>query len=79
MLTIIVHIANEEPTVCEIENLPGPSDQSLIIYNPRRRDGKDIHYLDENVTTVIYPWHRINFVQVLPSEEMEEAIGFVRE
>ena len=79
MQTVIVHIANEEPAVCEVETLPSPSDQILIVHNPRRRDGKDVHYLDEDVTTMIVPWHRINFIQVLPSEAVEEAIGFVRE
>ena len=79
MQTIIVHINNEDAAVCEVENLPSPADQILIVHNPRRRDGKDIHYLDEDVTTMIIPWHRVNFVQVLPSSEMEEVIGFVRE
>jgi hypothetical protein len=47
--------------------------------NPRRRDGKDLHYLDEDVTSMIVPWHRINFIQLLPSADAEEIIGFVRE
>ena len=79
MQTIIVHIVNEDPVVCEIEQMPKPQDQVLTVYNPRRRDGKDLHYLDEDVTMMIVPWHRINFVQILPSAEMEEVIGFVRE
>lgn len=79
MQTVIVHITNEDPVVCEIDTMPEATDQILVIHNPRRRDGKDVHYLDEDVSTVIFPWHRINFVQVLPSAEVEEVIGFVRE
>lgn len=79
MLTIIVHIVNEDPVVCEVDELPSPSDQFLLLNNPRRRDGKDIHYLDEEVTSMIIPWHRINFVQLMPSADVEEVIGFVRE
>ena len=44
-----------------------------------RIDGVSIHYLDEGVSTVIYPLRRINFIQVLPSAEEEDVIGFVRE
>jgi hypothetical protein len=77
--TIIVHITNEDPILCEAEELPKPSDQFVIVNNPRRRDGKDIHYLDDDVTTMLIPWHRINFIQILPSTETEEIITFIRE
>lgn len=76
---IIVHINNEDPVLCDVEQLPGPADQFVLVNNPRRRDGKDIHYLEVDVTTMIIPWHRINFIQVLPSAETEEVISFVRE
>lgn len=79
MVSIILHISNEDPVVCEMDELPSPSSQFLLVHNPRRRDGKDVHYLDEDVTSMIVPWHRVNFIQLLPSGEMEEVIGFVRE
>ena len=79
MQSVLVHIANEEPIVCEVEELPSPSDQSLRIYNPRKRDGLDIHYILEDVTSIIVPWHRISFIQIMPSAESDDVIGFVRE
>ena len=79
MITVIVHINNEDPVVGEIEELPNETALFIILQNPRRRDGKDVHYLDEDVTTVLYPFHRINFVQIMPSAGSEEVIGFVRE
>ena len=79
-ITIIVHITNEEAVLGEIENLPDSSDQIIVVDNPRRRDGKDLHYLEDEATTIIIPWHRINFIEIMPSEtEMEEVITFVRE
>ncbi|MBX3047887.1 MAG: hypothetical protein KIS80_02690 [Anaerolineales bacterium] len=77
--TILVHILNEEPFVGEIDDLPGPADVSLRIQNPRKRDGKDLPYLQGDVTSVLYPWSRINFIEVLPSGGEDEIIGFVRE
>ena len=78
-ITVIVHIPNEEPIVGEIEEMPSARDNTLIVKNPRRRDGKDIRYLMSDVTTVVWPWNRISFVEVLPSEIEDEVIGFVRE
>ncbi len=78
-ITVIVHIANEDPIIGEVEEMPTLSDTMIIIANPRKRDGKDLHYLDSDVTTVIWPWNRITFLEILPSEEEEKIIGFVRE
>ncbi len=79
MLSIIVHVANEDAIVCEVDEMPEPTALFLIMQNPRRRDGKDIHYLDEGVTSMIVPWRRISFVQLLPSADAEDIIGFARE
>jgi hypothetical protein len=78
-ITIILHRANEEPVLGEIENLPEPNDQVVVVHNPRKRDGKELHYIEEEVTMMIVPWHRVNFIEVMPSTEMEEVISFVRE
>lgn len=78
-ITVIIHIQNEDPIVAEIEELPTRTDSLIIVTNPRKRDGKDLHYIDADVTTVIWPWDRINFLEVLPSVEEDKIIGFVRE
>lgn len=79
MPSIIVHIHNEDPVLCEVEDLPTPTDQIITVRNPRKRDGKDLTYIDARVTTVIWPISRINFIEVLPGEEEEQIISFVRE
>ena len=78
-ITIVLHISNEEPVLAELEALPDPTHQIIVVHNPRRRDGKDVHYLEDDVTTMIVPWHRVNFVEVVPSAELEEVVTFVRE
>lgn len=79
MPRVLVHVKNEDPILAEVDEIPEPTDNLIILKNPRRRDGKDIHYLDLAVQTVIYPYERINFVEILPSEEDEDIISFVRE
>lgn len=77
--TVMLHVQNEDPVVGEVEELPQPTDQLVIVSNPRRRDGKDLHYLESNVTKVVWPIWRINFIEIIPTAEEEEIITFVRE
>lgn len=79
MPMILMHLVGEDPVLGEVEELPSPTAISLVVHSPRKRDGKDLHYLDTNVTTVIWPMARINFIEVLPTGGEEEVIGFVRE
>jgi len=77
--TIILHVLNADPVVGEVDDLPSPDDTLVMVHNPRRLDGKDIHYLSENVVTVYWPVERLNFIEIMAGKEEEEIIGFVRE
>ena len=78
-ISVLLHLSGEDAVVGEIEQLPEPTDTSITLNNPRRRDDKEISYLAETVVSVIWPMHRVNFIEILPSREEEELIGFVRE
>lgn len=77
--TLILHIQGGEPVVGEAEDLPNVNDTMVMIRNPRRLDGKDLHYLQADVVTVYWPMERLNFIEVVTGEEEEAIIGFVRE
>ena len=77
--TLLLHIANEEATLVEVEKLPTANDTLVIGSNPRRRDGKDLPNLAPNVMTVIWPMTRMTFIEIMPSSEEEKVVGFVRE
>lgn len=77
--TLVIHVQNSDPVLGETDELPSPSDTMIVVKNPRRMDGKDLHYLTENVITVYWPLERINFIELLSEGEEEEIIGFVRE
>jgi len=78
-IEVILHIHNSDPVLGEIDELPDPKDTLLKVSNPRQRDGKDLHYLQLNVVTVFWPIQQLTFLEVLPSEEEEQIVGFVRE
>ncbi len=79
MPSVLIHMLNEDPVLGEVDALPAAADTIICVKNPRRRDGKDLHYLEANVSTVIWPIARLNFIEVMPSGEDEEIISFVRE
>lgn len=71
MITLLLHVANSEPIKVDVDEMPKPSDIAIVGKNPRERSDKELTIFDEGVTTVIFPWWRINYVQVLPSDEDE--------
>lgn len=77
--TIVLHLSGDVPVVGEVDELPQPADTNITISNPRQRDGKDLHYLEQNVLKVIWPMDRLTLIEVLESTEEDKIIGFVRE
>jgi hypothetical protein len=78
-ISVLVHLSGEDPVLGEVEELPSSTDTTILINNPRKRDEKDLPYLAETVVSVMWPMHRINFIEILPTREEEDLIGFVRE
>jgi len=78
-LEIILHVMNQDPIIAEIEELPQPDDLMIKVTNPRYRDGRELHFLDHSVNTVIWPVNQLTFIEILPSEAEERIIGLVRE
>jgi len=77
--TVILHITGEPSVAGEVDELPKPTDNFIIVMNPRQKDGKDLHYIEHNVVKVIWPIAKINFIEILEDAAEEKIIGFVRE
>lgn len=78
-ITVIVHFTNEDPIVAEMEELPGPSATLITVANPRRRDGKALHYITAGSVSYIFGMHRISFIEVMAEHEQGEVVEFFRE
>lgn len=72
MITLQIHIANAEPIKVDVEELPQMSDIAILGSNPRDRQERELSWVDDGVSTIIIPWSRINFIQVLPDQEADE-------
>ena len=77
--SVITHISGETSVAGEIEEIPKPTDNIIVVMNPRQKDGKDLHYIDHNVVRVIWPLAKLSFIEILEGTEEEKIIGFVRE
>lgn len=79
-IPVIMHIQGEDPFVAEMESLPDPTASYVSFTNPRKRDGKPVTYISQGVKAVMFPWSRINFIEVMvSSDERREVIDFFRE
>lgn len=77
--TVILHIVGEDPVLGDMEQEPQPTDNFIMVSNLRKRDGKDVHYLSPGVQTVLFPWSRITFVEMMVDEEERgKVIDFFR-
>lgn len=77
--TVVLHLSGEDPVLAEMDQDPQPGDQFVKVTNLRKRDGKPVSYLASGVQAVIYPWHRVTFLELMPSEEeRSQVIDFFR-
>jgi hypothetical protein len=78
-LSAIIHLLDEDPILGELESAPNSAAPFVTVINPRRRDGRPVPFLESNVEKVLFAWHRISYIQLLPEIDLEQVIGFVRE
>jgi len=77
---VIIHVVGDDPLIAEVEELPKPMDQFIEFTNPKRRDGKPIPYVTQGAKSLMFPWHRLTFIEVMTTEsERQETIEFFRE
>lgn len=72
--TVLIHVANQEAIMAEIDEIPDPSSSILTCVNPRTKDGKSVSYIDAEADRIIFPWHRISFLEIYPSDEDQADI-----
>jgi predicted alpha/beta-fold hydrolase len=78
--SVILHLPNEDPLLAELDELPKAGDTNVSVTNIRKRDGGRVAYLDGDAERVFFPWHRITFIEIMPSEaEKAKLVKFYRE
>jgi len=73
-IPVIIHVQGGDAIMGEMEEIPDPQSNYVIFTNVRARDGKPVVYIDRDATRVMFPWHRISFLETLPTPEDQEEI-----
>ncbi len=78
--TVIIHLTDADPILAEMETLPDSHSSYVLCTNPRARDGRTLIFIDSDCTRFLFPWQRVTFIEVYPSEEDHAQIEtFFRE
>ncbi len=64
----VLHIANEQPLLCDLFEMPNPADVALRCTNLRMLDGKRPIFIDDIRGVFVFPYLHIRFIEVSPAE-----------
>jgi hypothetical protein len=60
----VLHIANEQPLLADLYEMPVPADVTLVCTNVRMLDGKKPLFIDHNDSVFVFPYLHIRFVEI---------------
>ncbi|MBX3029315.1 MAG: hypothetical protein KF809_04090 [Chloroflexi bacterium] len=69
---VVLHLSGEQPLLCDLREMPDPSDGGIMCTNLRTIDGKKPIYIDHTDSWFLFPFHLIRFVE-LPLASVEAA------
>ena len=61
----VIHIANEQPLVADLYEMPTATDVSLICTNIRMLDGKKPVFIDHQNSVFVFPYDTVRFLEIL--------------
>ena len=64
-MSVIVHLHGEDAFLGEVDDLPDPSHNYILLRNIRKKDGKELPYVTRGATAFLYPWSRITFIETM--------------
>jgi hypothetical protein len=61
----IVHLMGEDAILADLDELPDPNHNYIVLRNIRKKDGKPLAYVAEGATAFLYSWNRISFIEMM--------------
>ncbi len=65
---VVVHLANEQPLLADLYDIPNPTDVGLLCTNLRMMDGKRPVFIDAITSSFFFPYHIMRFLEMPPEE-----------
>ena len=66
----IIHMVGEDAILGDLDSVPNPTHQFLVLRNIRRKDNKPLAYVADDAQVFLFAWHRITFVEVMADIQM---------
>jgi hypothetical protein len=63
---VVIHIANEQPLLADLYELPTAVDVNMICTNVRMLDGKKPIFIDRSTAVFVFPYVTIRFIEIPP-------------
>jgi hypothetical protein len=67
---VCIHIANEQPLLADLFEIPTSGDAGLVCTNLRGMDGKRPIFIDRIESTFFFPYRAVRFLEI-PAGELE--------
>jgi hypothetical protein len=61
---VVIHIANEQPLLADLYEMPTPADASLVCTNVRMLDGKKPIFVDHSDSVFVFPYLHVRFLEI---------------
>ena len=61
----IVHLAGEDAVLGDLDEVPDPRHNYVMLRNLRKKDGKPLSYVADGATAFLYAWNRISFIELM--------------
>jgi hypothetical protein len=77
----IVHLYGEDAILGDLDEMPDPRDNFVLLRNLRKKDGKELSYVANGATAFLYSWNRISFIELMgelpgsPRAETAKPVG----
>jgi hypothetical protein len=72
-ISAIVHIHGEDAILAELDSVPNPTHQFLLMRNIRKKDGKPLAYVADEAEVFLFAWHKITFVEILQDIHLQDS------
>ena len=61
----VIHIANEQPLLADLYQMPTTSDVSLVCTNVRNLDGKKPVFVEHSLSVFVFPYLHVRFIEIM--------------
>jgi hypothetical protein len=61
----VIHIANEQPLLADLYQMPTTADVSLVCTNVRNLDGKKPVFVDHSSSVFVFPYLHVRFIEIM--------------